>query len=105
MKSITVVVSADDAGGLLPGQLYRVRSVSNTAPQPALVEMDAVEECQHLEAEKVYKTKELIENLRNALDNGYDELGETDIGELLLVENVSVETAEKDDPCNSNKPI
>jgi hypothetical protein len=35
--------------------------------------------------EKKYSTKELIENLSNALKNGYEELGETDIGDLLLM--------------------
>lgn len=38
-----------------------------------------------MEPEKVYSTKELIENLNNALENGYEELGETDIGDLLLM--------------------
>jgi hypothetical protein len=34
--------------------------------------------------EKVYLTKDLIERLNNALENGYEELGATDIGDLLL---------------------
>jgi hypothetical protein len=36
-------------------------------------------------SEKIYSTRGLIEYLENALDNGYDELGATDIGDLLLM--------------------
>lgn len=34
--------------------------------------------------EKAYSTRALIERLNNALENGYEGLGETDIGDLLL---------------------
>jgi len=39
---------------------------------------------QSAKPEKRYTTKALIERLNNALENGYEELGETDIGDLLL---------------------
>lgn len=37
-----------------------------------------------MSAEKTYSVKAILEKLNNALDNGYEELGETDIGDLLL---------------------
>lgn len=36
-------------------------------------------------SEKVYSTMRLVESLHNALENGYEELGATDIGDLLLM--------------------
>ena len=36
-------------------------------------------------AEKIYSAKALIENLNNAINNGYEKLSDTDIGDLLLV--------------------
>lgn len=41
-----------------------------------------------MEPIKVYSTKELIENLNNALENGYDQLDEDDIAELLLMSDI-----------------
>lgn len=39
---------------------------------------------EHSGAEKIYSTKALIRDLTNALENGYETLGDTDIGDLLL---------------------
>ncbi|RPI64401.1 MAG: hypothetical protein EHM48_00915 [Planctomycetaceae bacterium] len=61
----------------------RERLAKVVASQPAKDDAPTTGPAQ-LVAEKIYSTKLLIGLLENALDNGYDQLGETDLGDLLL---------------------
>jgi DNA-binding protein Fis len=58
---------------------------------------DALIEPSDDKSEKMYSTMTLVEYLHNALENGYEELGATDIGDLLLMCEVRPTQREPDD--------